>query len=195
MNNLALATQQQPGQLVVVVAPAMPPVLVAAVESYGGMDSVLRRAPIAVIEAAQDCLPALESYIAPAPPLFIERWLRKLRGACAEISEDTFKARMEAVKLASGDLPGFVWSNEALIAAMRSETFFPTAKQVDDMLRPRAGRARHAAWATRALAAATPIPPEPSEALAPPQNRLLADVAKSMKPNYGGAETGGRVGR
>ena len=135
---------------------------VMAQQSFAGDSSGLgyewyRSQPAAIVAEAKALLPAMERFLAPpANGNAADRWLRRLRGATVAITDLEFKARFEAVSLASGDLPAWVWTDDALREACRTFKFFPTSSEVDGLLRPRMRQANLAAIRLKMLAAATP---------------------------------------
>jgi hypothetical protein len=167
--------------------PVISPKLAHGLVDFAATWTPANRYAAALVDEAKAALPALEAHLTPAPANLIETWLRHLRQGTAAISEPDFKQRLAAIQLASGDLPAWVWCMDALRDALRNPLcrFFPSAADIDGMLRPRASAALNRAWQCRRLAAATPIAPEPVE----PAQRLpvpdLRHVAiEPSQPNF-----------
>ena len=51
-------------------------------------------------------------------------------------SEDAFEARLAGIAFVCGDLPAEVWSSEALKTATGRFKFWPSAPELDEVLRP-----------------------------------------------------------
>ena len=137
-----------------------------------------RAQPAAIVAEAKALLPAMERFLAPpSDAKGADRWLRRLRGACIAITDFEYAGRLEAIGLSSGDLPAWAWNDDALREACRMFKFFPTAAEVDALVRPVARRANMLAMRLKWLASAKPIPVEDDRTVP------IAGVAKAIFPS------------
>ncbi len=93
--------------------------------------------------------------------------------------ESHYTGWLAAALTACADLPGGVWCEETLIAALRRFTLWVGTAELFEFLQPYARRLQRTATALRAMAEAKPEPaPEPVRPPAPP-----APVAEVSRPS------------
>ena len=178
-------------QAVAVRTAPQPPVVPGnlAAEFAGYIDgwTPAKTLPAPVVDAARELAGQFEAYLAPASPELVELWMRQLRKGTATIAEEDFKHRLDAVLMASGDLPAWVWCKEALRECLRSPAcrFFPSAADLDGLLRPRAKAARHAAWLAQQAAKAR-VAADAFDATKAVPAGLLPSLAAELRMPAGG---------
>lgn len=140
--------------------------------------------PAALIGEAKAALFEMDRRMLPAHPDSIEKWLIHLRAAYGIMTPPEFNAKLTAILLTSGDLPAWIWSKAALRDAMLEfSRFFPTAGELDKLLRPRCEDMSHTRfWLKHVAQSREKQPVAPEETVALPRSAL----PPGMKSRRGG---------
>ncbi|CAB4137827.1 hypothetical protein UFOVP326_96 [uncultured Caudovirales phage] len=183
----AVATVARGGGVAALALPAMSQDLAYRVAALVTADGITRPPPGP--ELRQEARRMLGAYAAaverPGSPDEVESWLDALseRGPRKPPEGQSWDSFVLGVGDASGDLPAAVWGDEAMRAAVRAFTWWPTPAELDAILRPIGTRMAREVRALRDLAQEPPPPPPPEEP------RITPEQARAVLEKHGVAQS------